>query len=49
MFIFRLRFAGGGVCFHRPRILGLQELDEAVTLVEPKVGLPFSTPGLEAL
>jgi hypothetical protein len=30
-FIFRLRFAGGEVCFHRPRILGLEELDEAVT------------------
>lgn len=49
MFILRLRFAGGEVRFHRPRILGLEELDEAVTLVEPKVGLPFSTLGLKAL
>ena len=49
MFIFRLRFASGEICFHRPRILGLEELDEAATLVEPKVGLPFSTLRLEAL
>ena len=49
MFIFRLRFASGEICFHRPRILGLEERDEAATLVEPKVGLPFSTLRLEAL
>ena len=49
MFIFRLRFASGEICFHHPRILGLEELDEAATLVEPKVGLPFSALGLKAL